>query len=93
MVQELKTVLFENREIKIEEIKSLGVATAPGNYYEQDEDEYVYIKKGNAKLNLDGKILELKPGDHLLIKKKIKHRVEETTFDCIWYCIFLKVRK
>jgi cupin 2 domain-containing protein len=90
MIQEIEKVLFENNQIKIKEIQSLGVASAPNFFYKQQDDEYVLIKKGIATLEIEGKLVDLKEGDHLLIKKNISHRVNFTSQDCIWYCIFIK---
>lgn len=90
MIKEVKKILFENNQIRIEEIKSLGVSSAPNFFYKQEEDEYVLLKKGKAALEIEGMILELTEGDHLLITRNVSHRVDFTSQDCIWYCIFIK---
>lgn len=87
---EEKLFEFENQKFKVEVISSKGIASALGFYYDQDMSEFVMITQGSATLEIEGQLINLNKGDHLLIKKHQKHRVNKTSKDCIWYCLFLK---
>ncbi len=89
---ELTTVLAGNRSVRIERIVSHGHTSPEGFWYDQDEDEWVVVLAGEAKLLFenDNEPLHLKSGDHVLIQAHQKHRVEWTTPDepTIWLAVF-----
>lgn len=72
--------LAESGTVKIERIVSEGQATPPGEWYDQERDEWVLLVSGGATLQFDGDTppLVLKPGDHLMIPAGCRHRVERT---------------
>ena len=75
--------------MKIERIVSSGHTT---EYVRQDDDEFVVLLQGQAKVvfqeNADGEesVQELKSGDYLFIPKGTRHRVIETSKDplAVW---------
>ena len=75
--------------MKIERIVSSGHTT---DYVRQDDDEFVVLLQGQAKVvfqeNADGEesVQELKSGDYLFIPKGTRHRVIETSKDplAVW---------
>lgn len=74
----------------IERIISTGQTTAPGEWYDQDRDEWVILLQGEAQLAYeDGSTLDLRVGDHVLIPAHQKHRVTYTSSDppCIWLAV------
>jgi len=82
--------LIPDRGVKIERIISTGQVTPQGQWYDQDRDEWIILIQGKAIIEYeDGKILQLCPGDHLLIPTHQKHRVAYTDTDppCIWLAI------
>ena len=88
-----KNEIFEtitaNDKIKIERIISYGQTTQEDFWYDQSEDEFVVILKGNAKIKYDNnKIFELKEGDSLYIPSKQRHKVIYTSNPTIWLAIF-----
>lgn len=89
---ELLTTLLDAANVRIERIVSHGHASPEGFWYDQDEHEWVIILQGAAKLRLEDNVMELKPGDHVLIPAHKKHRVEWTTPDepTIWLAVFYK---
>lgn len=89
---ELLTTLLDAANVRIERIVSHGHASPEGFWYDQDEHEWVIILQGAAKLRLEDNVMELKPGDHVLIPAHKKHRVEWTTSDepTIWLAVFYK---
>jgi cupin 2 domain-containing protein len=82
--------LAEGHQLRIERIISTGQTTAPGEWYDQELDEWVILLQGQAELRLgDGLRQQLKVGDYLLIPAHCRHRVEHTSTDppCIWLAI------
>ena len=65
---------------RIERIVSFGQISPEGFWYDQDEDEWVAVLRGKARLRLvdPEESVELSPGDHFLIHAHRKHRVEWT---------------
>jgi cupin 2 domain-containing protein len=78
--EEIFNTIFEDNNLKIERIISLGNCTSKDQWLEQDRDEWVLLIQGNARLLFkeSSLMLELKKGDHVLIKANTKHRVEWT---------------
>jgi cupin 2 domain-containing protein len=87
---ELLTILLEANNLRIERIVSHGHASPEGFWYHQDQHEWVIVLQGAARLSLEGKSRELKPGDHINIPAKQKHRVEWTAPDepTVWLAVF-----
>lgn len=69
--------------VRIERIVSHGQASAPDDWYDQDENEWVLLLAGAARLQIDDEgertLVILKPGDHYLLPAHLKHRVDWTT--------------
>ncbi|MDY6781711.1 MAG: cupin domain-containing protein [Cyanobacteriota bacterium] len=76
--------------VLIERIISTGQTTPPGEWYDQERDEWVIVLQGKAQLVYDdGATINLSAGDYLLIPARQKHRVGYTSSDppCIWLAI------
>ena len=90
--EELTEVLAENAQLRIERIVSTGQSSPRGFWYDQDEHEWVIVLKGEAKLLFDDddKVVEMQPGDYILIPAHRRHRVEWTTPDepTVWLAVF-----
>jgi cupin 2 domain-containing protein len=78
--QELCEPLVETGALRLERIVSLGQATPPGEWYDQEQAEWVALLTGRAALRLEGEeeLVVLRPGDYLLIPAHRRHRVEWT---------------
>lgn len=77
-------------EVLVERIVSTGQSTPPGEWLEQDRDEWVVLLQGEAELSLaDGTRVALARGDHMLVPAGARHRVERTSADppCIWLAV------
>jgi len=87
---ELFETIFKNEVIKIERIVSYGQTSPVGFWYNQDENEFVLLLSGEAKIEFETDTITLKKGDYLLIPKHVKHRVSFTSLDkpTIWLAIF-----
>ena len=90
---ELFESLLSTEKVLIERIISTGQITAPGEWYNQETDEWVLLLQGEAELSYeDGERISLQAGDYLVIPAQVKHRVEYTSDDppCIWLAVHIK---
>jgi cupin 2 domain-containing protein len=73
-------VLLSAPGLRVERIVSTGHVTPPGDWYDQDTDEWVVVLRGRARLRIDGEadVRDLRPGDHVLLRAHVRHRVEWT---------------
>jgi cupin 2 domain-containing protein len=79
MPEESAEEILRTDTFRIERIVSRGHASPPGYWCDQETDEWVLLVKGSASLSFsDGRALALAPGDHLLIPRHVRHRVERT---------------
>ena len=89
---ELVEVLADSEHVRIERIVSTGHASPDGFWYDQDQQEWVVVLKGRARLLLEGddEPVEMETGDSINIPVHRKHRVEWTTPDepTIWLAVF-----
>jgi cupin 2 domain-containing protein len=87
---ELVQTIVASGDIKIERIVSQGHQSPPDYWYDQDQNEWVFLAKGEARLQFPNQTLHLKAGDYINIPAHQKHRVEWTTPDeeTVWLAIF-----
>lgn len=78
--EERLTGLLAVPGLRIERIVSTGQASPPGFWYDQDWAEWVLVLSGSAGLLFEGEVgpRVLRPGDHVLIPARARHRVEWT---------------
>lgn len=90
--EEVIQVILEEKAVKIERIVSMGHASPPGFWYDQDKSEYVILLKGSAGLLFEGKddIMVMGPGDYVNIPAHVRHRVEWTdaSRETVWMAVF-----
>jgi cupin 2 domain-containing protein len=93
--EELFTTLLAYQHCRIERIVSYGQGSPEGFWYNQPEDEWVLLLKGSATLDLNGRMVNLTPGDHLLIPAGLRHRVVKTDLEepTIWLAVHLDPSK
>ena len=77
---EIFETLLAQPGIKIERIISSGQATPQGEWYDQEEDEWVLLVCGSAGIMIAGETSprRLEAGDFLLLPAGCRHRVEWT---------------
>lgn len=89
--EELFEPLASGGAFQLERIVSRGHRTPPGQWYDQAQDEWVVLLKGAAQLRLadDDRLVDLSPGDYLLLPAHCRHRVEWTseTEDTLWLAL------
>lgn len=89
--------LFEhlvNRDgVRIERIVSTGQSSAPGDWYDQQDDEWVVLLSGAAGLRIEDEAeeRELAPGDWLFLPAHCRHRVTWTQAQppTVWLAIHI----
>lgn len=87
--------LLAEGDAMIERIISTGQTTPDKEWYDQENDEWVILLDGEARLLFDGAEGEvtMHKGDYMLIKAHKKHRVTFTSKHppCIWLAIHSKL--
>jgi cupin 2 domain-containing protein len=88
---EFSESLLETTHLRLERIVSRGHRTPPGEWYDQDRDEWVLLVEGSALLRVEGApdLIALQPGDHLRLRAHVRHRVEWTPAerDTVWIAL------
>lgn len=87
---ELCESLLTAKPLRIERIVSKGHCSSPDFWYDQAQDEWLLLLQGAARLGFaDQSIIDLKPGDYLLIKAHCLHQVVWTApeIETIWLAI------
>ena len=89
--EELSNELASGRRFRLERIVSKGHASPEGFWYDQEEDEWVLLIDGAARLDFDdGRSASLTAGDHPLIPARCRHRVAWTDPErqTVWLALF-----
>lgn len=91
LAQEHFLTLCENRTVTIERIVSRSHSSPPGFWYDQNDDEWVIVLRGDAVLEFEGgELIQMNAGDHLLIPGHVRHRVNKTGPDTVWLAVRMK---
>ena len=90
---ELFECIIKKDNVLVERIVSNGHVTPAGQWYDQKGDEWVILLQGQATLLFEKnqQLINLIPGDYLLIPAHTRHRVEWTLpdFNTLWLAIHL----
>ncbi len=77
--EELFEQILTGKSFRVERIVSDGHSSADDHWYDQDNNEWVLLLSGSAQLELETnsqlKVVDLLPGDHLMIPSHCRHRV------------------
>ncbi|TBU74343.1 cupin [Pseudomonas daroniae] len=79
--------LLSHRNLVIERI--LSSARIEAVDYVQEQDEWVVLVRGQARMTVAGKAVELAAGDHLFLAAGTPHRVERTSDGALWLAVHL----
>lgn len=89
---EIAETVLARPGIRIERIVSLGQASPPGFWYDQQEGEWIVLLAGAARLRFADEAADrlLRPGDHLDIAPRRRHRVAWTDplTPTVWLAVF-----
>jgi cupin 2 domain-containing protein len=77
--------LYRKGAVRIERIVSSG--TQPPAVYVQEQDEWVALLKGTARLRVGEETLSVKAGDCLALPARVPHEVLETSEGAIWLAV------
>jgi cupin 2 domain-containing protein len=90
---ELFECIIKKDNVLVERIVSNGHVTHAGQWYDQKGDEWVILLQGQATLLFEKnqQLINLIPGDYLLIPAHTRHRVEWTLpdFNTLWLAVHL----
>jgi cupin 2 domain-containing protein len=89
---ELTESLVGTEHIRIERIVSHGHSSPADFWYDQEENEFVLLVQGAARLRFEQEVIEMLPGDWQEIPAHRKHRVEWTTptESTVWLAVFYR---
>lgn len=93
MSDEVFSDIVQGNNIKIERIISKGQTSPKSEWYDQEENEWVIVLKGEAKLSFqNNNVVHLVAGSHLNIPAHTKHKVTWTTpnQETIWLAVHYK---
>jgi cupin 2 domain-containing protein len=88
---ELFDTLWHDDLISFKRIISTGQITPIGEWYDQEQNEWLIVLQGSGELSFeDHSRIKLNTGDYLFIPAHQKHRVEYTSTKppCIWLTVF-----
>ena len=77
---EVMETLVNSGNVRIERIVSSGQSTPVGEWYDQQQDEWVLVLTGSAGLIFENEagVLALTAGDYVMIPARCRHRVAWT---------------
>lgn len=87
---EVFDLLVQNNKLRIERIISKGHVSPETGWYDQDQDEWVIVLKGEALLSFENvEDIALKAGGYINIPAHTKHKVKWTNSDTetIWLAV------
>ena len=91
IADEIFETIVQAQHITIEKIISQGHSSPQDFWYDQQQNEWVIVLTGQAKLKFaeHDELVEMKPGDHINIPAHYKHRVEWTdpNEETIWLAV------
>ena len=91
LTEEVISELLSTPNLRIERIVSTGQATAPGEWYDQDQPEWVLVLAGSAGLMFEGETepRRLEAGSYVHIAAHARHRVawNDPATPTVWLAI------
>lgn len=91
MTNEFVEAVATGQDVRIERIVSWGQTSPPGFWYDQEDDEFVLVLSGAARLEIEnGRRVRLGPGDYAVLPAHCRHRVDWTdpAQPTIWLAVF-----
>ena len=88
--EEVFELIVQSKDVKIERIISKGHKSPDTGWYDQEQNEWVLVLKGNASICFENEtVIDLNQGDYINIPAHRKHRVISTSAitETIWLAI------
>jgi len=88
--QEQSDVLLKSENIRIERIISQGQTSPAIGWYDQTENEWVSVLKGEAIIEFEDKKVKMVAGSYIHIPAHTRHKVSWTSMqeETVWLAIF-----
>ena len=94
MMEEMSELLLHTQHFRLERIISSGQMTPPGEWYDQESNEWVVLLNGNAGLLFEDETepCVMRPGDYVHIPAHRRHRVEWTDPEqkTVWLALYYR---
>ena len=91
MIEEMSEALLDTQQFRLERILSAGQRTPPGEWYDQNTNEWVILLSGEAGVLFEGEAeaCVMRPGDYVHIPAHKRHRVEwtDTKQKTVWLAL------
>ncbi len=92
--KEITETLLDIQQFRLERILSTGQKTPPGEWYDQNTNEWVILLSGEAGVLFEGEAeaCVMRPGDYVDIPAHRRHRVEWTDPEqkTVWLALHYK---
>ena len=89
--EEIFEDIVSTERVRIERILSHGQGSPETGWYDQAENEWVLVLRGQGVIEFEsGQVVTLSAGDYLNIKAREKHRVVSTSAEevTVWLAVF-----
>ena len=84
---ELFETLATGNGVTIERIVSRANVSPEGFWFDQNDDEWVMLQTGAARIQFDDREVSLEAGDWLHIPAHVRHRVTYTSDPAAWLAV------
>ncbi|ACM92437.1 phosphoribosylaminoimidazole carboxylase ATPase subunit [Nautilia profundicola AmH] len=84
---EIFETLIKHKNVTVKKIISNTLKTP--QTFVQEEDEFVVLLKGCAKIEINGEIKKLKAGDWLFIPANTTHTLIKTKKTAVWLAVYI----
>lgn len=87
---EVFEVLVQGKKVRIERIVSKGHTSPDTGWYDQEQNEWVIVLKGNAAISFEnGPVINLDEGEYINIPAHKRHRVINTSIipETVWLAV------
>lgn len=87
---ELFEEIFKTKNFRVEKITSFGNSSPTDFWYNQKENELVFLLRGSATIQFRKEKIFLEEGDYITIPAHMKHRVDQTDKNeaTVWIAVF-----
>jgi cupin 2 domain-containing protein len=85
---EAETVLSRGKIWRVVRTISNTASSPEGFWYDQKEDETVFVLAGWGKITFETETVTLNAGEGVFIPKGRRHRVAGTSEGCVWLCVY-----
>lgn len=88
--EESFNTLVKSPNCRVERIVASGHDSPKGMWYDQENDEFILLLQGEATMEFEDGMVEMKAGDYLHIPKNCKHRLDKSSVSpaCVFLCVF-----